>query len=60
MERITGFNQEIQAGLARYIQQLTEGKQIVKHLNDFSRMREREDLDEGGGAIGSVEEIVSY
>ncbi|KAF1755477.1 hypothetical protein GCK72_022046 [Caenorhabditis remanei] len=57
VERITGFNQEIQAGLARYIQQLTEGKQIVKHLNDFSRMREREDLDEGGGAIGSVEEI---
>ncbi|EGT41617.1 hypothetical protein CAEBREN_25494 [Caenorhabditis brenneri] len=60
VERITGFNQEIQAGLARYIQQLTESNQIVKSLEDYTDMKDREDLVGGGGGVsGSVEDMDS-
>uniref|UniRef100_A0A1I7UMC8 HOOK_N domain-containing protein n=1 Tax=Caenorhabditis tropicalis TaxID=1561998 RepID=A0A1I7UMC8_9PELO len=57
VERITRFDEQIQEGLAHYIQQLTEGTQIVRSIEDF--MKDREDSGGGGGVSGSVEDMDS-
>ncbi|UMM38321.1 hypothetical protein L5515_009781 [Caenorhabditis briggsae] len=65
VERITGFDQEIQIGLASYIQELTEGNQIVRSLEigEFVGEEEAElimkDREDNGGPSGSVEDVDS-
>ncbi|ULT92570.1 hypothetical protein L3Y34_009978 [Caenorhabditis briggsae] len=65
VERITGFDQEIQIGLASYIQELTEGNQIVRSLEIGEIVGEEEaelimkDREDNGGPSGSVEDVDS-
>ncbi|CAA16402.2 Girdin homolog [Caenorhabditis elegans] len=58
VDRITGFDQTIQAELAACIQKLTESDEIVQNLEDFER-RKMKETDEVGGGGGSIEDVDS-